>query len=371
MTIPLARPDITTVEMQRVLSVLQTPFLSLGPELPAFEEELATCAGVPFAVATNSGTSALHLAMAGLKLSKGDEVITTPFSFVASANCILFQNATPVFADIDPFTLALDPDKAEEKITCRTKAILAVDVFGHPADWDRLEALAKKYRLALVEDSAEAIGSQYRGRPAGSFGDAAIFAFYPNKQITTGEGGVLLTKDPDIASLARTMRNQGRSDRNGWLEHTQLGYNYRISEINCALGRAQLGRLQEILSKRDRVARFYYQALAGFPEIERPFVAEDIRMSWFVYVVRLAPGSSSSQRDVVIQYMADHGIQCNFYFPCIHLMAHYRSFGFREGDFPVAEDASARGLALPFYGALTETDVDFVVSHLKDAISAL
>ncbi len=372
MKVPLARPDITDLERQYVLRVLESPFLSLGPELPAFEEELASQAGVPFAVATNSGTSALHLATAALDLGPEDEVITTPFSFIASANCILFQGAQPVFADIDPFTLALDPDRAEECITPKTKAILAVDVFGHPAPWDRLEALAARYNLALIEDAAEAIGSKYQGRSAGSFGDAAIFAFYPNKQITTGEGGVLLTKDPDLARIARSLRNQGRSEGNGWLHHERLGYNYRLSDIHCALGRAQLQRLPEILASRERVASHYQQALADLPEIERPSVAENISMSWFVYVVRLASGYTAAHRDRLLQLLRDQGIECGNYFPCIHLEPFYRSrFGYREGDYPIAEEISGRTVALPFHGGLGGDEIEYVVSGLKRALASL
>jgi perosamine synthetase len=370
--IPLARPDITDLERRAVMRVLETPVLSIGPEIVGFEKELAAQAGVAHAVAVNSGTSALHLIMASLGIGPGDEVVTTPFSFVASSNCILFQGATPVFADIDPLTLALDPARVEERITPRTKAVLAVDVFGHPADWDALEALARRHGLALVEDSAESIGARYRGRPAGGFGDAAIFAFYPNKQITTGEGGAVVTDRQDIADLARSLRNQGRGAGAGWLHHERLGYNFRISEMNCALGRAQLSRLDEILAARERVAQTYNRVLANVPGVQTPFVADDVSMSWFVYVVRLAEGYTAAERDRVMDHLRANGIGCNNYFPCIHLEPFYRAgWGFQEGDFPIAESISGRCIALPFFGALTEEDIEHVAFRLDEALRGL
>lgn len=373
MKVPLSRPDITELEREAVLRVLETSTLSLGPEVSAFEEELAACAGVRHAVVVNSGTSALHLAVAALGLGPGDEVITTPFSFVASANCILFEGATPVFADIDPRTLSLEPRRVEERITEDTKAILAVDVFGHPALWEQLDDLADRYGLALIEDSAEAIGATYRDRPAGSFGDAAIFAFYPNKQITTGEGGALLTQQAEIAQVARSMRNQGRSENGGgWLSHERLGYNYRLSDINCALGRAQLRRLPELLDARAQVADWYSRALAGIPEIETQIVADDVTMSWFVYVIRLSRGYATAQRDRVLDFLEERGIGCNKYFPPIHLTSFYQDrFGYQEGDYPVTESVASRSIALPFFGGLKEDEVHYVVSILKDAVASL
>ena len=367
--IPLAQPDITDVERASVMRVLNTPQLSLGPELDAFETELAAYAGVRHAVAVNSGTSALHLVMASLGIGPGDEVITTPFSFVASSNCILFQGATPVFADIDPNTLALDPEATERAITPRTRAIIAVDVFGHPAHWDAFEAIAGKRGLDLVEDSAESIGAQYKGRNAGTFGDAAIFAFYPNKQMTTGEGGAVITDRDDIARFARSVRNQGRGDDNQWLHHERLGYNYRISEINCALGRAQLSRLPDMLSRRAAVARQYTELLAGLPGVQAPSVADDILMSWFVYVVRLTGEADAVRRNRILDHLKGLGIGCSNYFPCIHLEPFYRQrFGFREGAYPVAEDISARTIALPFHPGLRADEVEYVVECLREAI---
>ena len=370
-SIPLSRPDITEHEIQAVVEVLRTPWLSLGPKLQAFEQRMAAYAGVPYAVAVNSGTSALHLAVKALGIGEGDEVITTPFSFIASANCILFERARPVFVDIDPHTLNIDVNRIEDAITPRTKAILAVDVFGHPAEWEVLEDIAQRHGLFLIEDSAEALGAVYKGRKAGSFGDAAVFAFYPNKQITTGEGGVLLTRHEGVARLARSLRNQGRGEDAQWLQHVRVGYNYRLSDINCALGLAQMDRLDEILQKRDRVAAWYNERLQPLEEkglLQRPYVAPHVRMSWFVYVVRLAPAFAGEKRDAVIQALRDRGIQCGNYFPPIHLQPPYRALGYTPGDFPITEDVASRTLALPFYANLSEEEVDLVVHHLWEIL---
>ncbi|MBI4219101.1 MAG: DegT/DnrJ/EryC1/StrS family aminotransferase [Chloroflexi bacterium] len=370
--IPLARPDITEAERARVNRVLESPYLSLGPEVQGFESDLARCAGLAHAIATNSGTSALHLAMLALGIGPGDEVITTPFSFIASSNCILYVGARPVFADIDPHTLTIDPAAIDERITPRTKAVLAVDVFGHPADWDRLQEIAGRRGLALVEDAAEALGASYKGRPAGSFGDLSVFAFYPNKQITTGEGGALLTNNPFIARDARSRRNQGRGADGRWLRHERLGYNYRLSDINCALGRAQLERLPEILAARERVALRYNRLLEEVPEIERPFAAEHVAISWFVYVVRLRPGYTRAQRDRVMGHLRARGIAAGDYFPCIHLEPVYRNdLGYREGQYPVSEDISSRSFALPFFSRLSDEEAREVVDCLKEAVAAV
>jgi perosamine synthetase len=370
--VPLSRPDITDLERQAVLRVMESPVLSIGPELERFESMLAECAGVAHAKAVNSGTSALHIAALALGIGPGDEVITTPFSFIASANCILFAGATPVFADIDPMTLCIDSDDVERRITDRTKAVLAVDVFGHPADWERLEAVAERHGLGLIEDSAESIGSGYRGRKAGSFGDAAVFAFYPNKQMTTGEGGALLTDRDDVAELAQSLRNQGRSAGSAWLAHARLGFNYRLSEINAALGCAQVQRLPELISNRSRVARRYNELLGEFPEIETQHVAPGVDMSWFVYVVRLTAGYTRSQRDALLKTLRQRGIGCSNYFPCIHLEPIYREMlGYGPGDFPVAEDISDRSIALPFFGRMTDEQQVRVVGELREAIAHL
>lgn len=372
MNIPLAQPDITDLEKRYVLDVLSTPNLSLGPKVAEFEEALADRAGVKHAVAVNSGTSALHLIVQALGIGPGDEVITTPFSFVASSNCILFEKAKPVFVDIDPMTLNIDPSQVENAITARTKAILGVDVFGQPADWDALRRVAVQHDLLLIEDSAEAIGAEYKGRRAGGLGDAGIFSFYPNKQVTTGEGGAVLTDDEAIARFCRSVRNQGRSEHAEWLEHERLGYNYRISDINCALGLAQMQRLDEILAARARVADMYNQRLAHISGVTIPYVAPEVKMSWFVYVIRLAEEYQQEHRDHLIKSLRQEGIGCRDYFPTIHLSTLYRQlFGYSEGAFPVTESVAARTIALPFHNRLSEKEVDEVVSTLGRLMAQL
>jgi len=376
--VPLSYPDITDLERKYVMEVLNTPNLSLGPKLQEFEEKITRYAGTKYAVAVNSGTSALHLIIKSLGIGEGDEVITTPFSFVASANCILFERAKPVFVDIDPNTLNIDVQKVEEKVKeliarySSLKAILAVDVFGHPAEWDILQEISSKYNLRLMEDSAEALGAEYKGRKAGSLGEAGIFAFYPNKQITTGEGGVILTNNEEIAKLCRSLRNQGRDENGGWLEHQRLGYNYRLSDINCALGIAQVERIDEILNKREKVAQMYNEQLKDIKEIEIPYVSPNIKMSWFVYVIRLSKKYTRQDRDTILQKLREKGIGCSNYFSPIHLQPFYRKqFGYKEGDFPITEYVSARTIALPFYGNLTEKDIDYVVENFKYILKAI
>lgn len=370
--IPLARPDITEREIEAVCSVLRTFRLSLGPKLEEFEGKIAEYAGVRRAIAVNSGTSALHLIIRALGIKDGDEVITTAFSFIASANCILFEGARPVFVDIDPQTLNIDPDGIEEKITKRTKAILAVDVFGQPADWDRLQRIADDYGLKLIEDSAEALGAECKGRRAGSFGDMGVFAFYPNKQITTGEGGIILTDNEEMAKLCRSMRNQGRGEGSEWLHHERLGYNYRLSEINCALGIVQLERIEEILAKRDRVAQAYNRRLKKLEGVEIPYISpRTTRMSWFVYVVRLSDEYSGEDRDRVLQELRRRGIGCRNYFSPIHLQPFYREmFGYKEGDFPITERVAKATVALPFYGDLEEEKIDYICAALREILAS-
>jgi len=370
MNIPLSKPWVTEEDIKAVEEVLRTPYLSLGPKLKEFESMLAGIAKRKYAVAVNSGTSALHLIIRSLGIKDGDEVITTPFSFVASSNCVLFERAKPVFVDIDPKTYNINPDLIEERITEKTKAILAVDVFGQPADWDKLTVIAKKHNLYLIEDSAEAIGSEYKGRPAGSFGVASVFAFYPNKQITTCEGGVLLTDDENIYKLSRSMRNQGRGEDESWLHHTRLGYNYRISDINCALGISQLKRLEKIIEMRDNVAKIYTQKLSEVEEIITPYVHPDTtKMSWFVYVIRLADRFGNVHRDQIIKELGNRQIQTRNYFEAIHLEPFYvEQFGYKKGDFPVTEFVSERTIALPFYTTISEEEIDYVVKNLKEVI---
>lgn len=370
MNIPLSNPDITNKEIEAVVSVLRTPDLSLGPKLREFEGIFADYLGVKHAIAINSGTSGLHLCMRALDIKDGDEVITTPFSFIASANCILFERARPVFVDIDPLTLNLDERLIEKKITKKTKAILPVHIFGNPCPMKKIKTLAQKYKLAVIEDACEAVGAEIDGQKAGSFGDCSVIAFYPNKQMTTGEGGMIATDNDQIAALARSMRNQGRDEGMGWLAHNRLGYNYRLSDINCALGIAQLRRISSMLKKRQRVAECYAKKMAGIAElILPPESIEGTKRSWFVYVVRLAENFSITQRDQIIRNLRKKGIGCNAYFPPIHLQPFYRSkYGYKKGDFPITETVADRTIALPFFNRLKEEEIDLVVRSLKDSI---
>ena len=367
--IPLAKSDIVESDVKAVLEVLRSSTLALGPKLDAFEKNIAEYVGVRHAVATNSGTSALHLILRALGIGSGDEVITTPFSFIASSNCILFERARPVFVDIDPNTLCIDPNQIEAAITPKTKAIIAVDVFGHPADWPALERIAHRHDLVLIDDSAEALGSELGGRRCGSSGDAGVFGFYPNKQITTGEGGVMLTNDTHIAALCRSMRNQGRGEENEWLKHVRLGYNYRMDEMSAALGLSQLSRIEEIIAARKQVADWYAAALKKVNGVEAPYVGSGVKMSWFVYVVRLSDAFSRTDRDRVMRGLRDAGIECRDYFSPIHLQPFYReSLGTKEGDFPVTESVAARTIALPFYNRLEKRQVEYVVDVLANVV---
>ncbi len=370
--IPLSRPDITEDDIAAVVNVLRTPTLSLGPQLQLFEERIAAFVGARHAVAVNSGTSALHLCMRALGIGEGDEVITTPFSFIASANCILFEKAVPRFVDIEPQTLCLDPALVEAAITPRTKAILAVDVFGYLCDWDALRAIADRHDLALIEDSCEALGSSRDGRHAGTFGDCGTFAFYPNKQMTTGEGGVIVTDRPEIASLARSMRNQGRGEGNAWLQHERLGFNYRMSDINCALGTSQLQRLPTFLSMRAQVAAWYTEELQALADlVHAPVMQPGVDISWFVYVVRLADRFTRADRDRALAALRERGIGCNNYFPPIHLQPFYRELlGTKEGDFPVTEGVSDHTMALPFHNHLSKQEIQRVCATLREILHA-
>lgn len=359
--IPLSQPDITDLERKAVLEVLETPCLSLGPKAEEFERNIAEYAGREYAVAVNSGTSALHLIIRALGIKENDEVITSPFSFISSSNCLLYERAKPVFVDIDPKTLNIGPLKIEEKITEKTKAILGVDVFSLSADWDKLEEISKKHNLLLIEDSAEALGSEYKGKKCGSFGRASIFSFYPNKQITTaGEGGVILTDDQEIADLCYSMRNQGRDKK--WLEHVRLGYNYRMPEVCATMGIVQMKRIDEILAKRNKVASLYNEKLKETKGIELP----ESSGSWFVYVIKL---DKKYERDKIIRQMAEKGIQCSDYFHPIHLQPFYKElFNYKQGDFPISEDVSQRTLALPFYSNLSEKEIDFIKETLENIL---
>ncbi len=375
MPLPLSQPDLTDAEITAVLEVLRSPRLALGPKVTAFEQALADYSGCRFGVAVNSGTSALHLIVRALGIGEGDEVLTTPFSFVASANCILFERAVPVFVDIDPITLNLDVDRVEAAITPRTRAILAVDIFGRPADWARLQEISRRHGLLLIEDSCEAIGARYRQPDGawarcGSLADAGCFAFYPNKQMTTGEGGMIVTDNEETARLCRSMSNQGRDEGAGWLQHARLGYNYRLSDLNCALGIAQLQRLPEMLAARAQVATWYNEALADLPQIETPAEREGEEISWFVYVVRLTEGHTRADRDAVLAHLRAREIGCSDYFTPIHLQPYLREqLSHAPGDFPVTESVSARTVALPFYNRLTREQVAEVSAALQEGLA--
>jgi perosamine synthetase len=367
--IALARPYVTQAEIDAVAAVLRTPHLSMGPKVAEFEAAFAQVCGTRHAIACANGTAGLHLLMLDAGVGPGDEVITTPFSFIASSNCILMAGGTPVFVDIDPETWNIAPGRIEAAITPRTKVLLPVDVFGQAADMDAIRHIAQKHDLSVIEDSCEALGGQYKGRPAGSLGDAGVFGFYPNKQITTGEGGMIVTDDDRLAGLCRSLRNQGRDPDSGWLGHVRLGYNYRLSDIHCALGLAQLHRLSEILAVRDRVAGWYRERLAGDGRIRLQRIHPHVRMSWFVFVIRLDDAFGPADRDRILEGLRSRGIECGNYFPAIHLQPFYvERFGFRSGMFPVCEALSARTIALPFHHELNEADVDFVCQELKNQL---
>ncbi|MGP1271748.1 MAG: DegT/DnrJ/EryC1/StrS family aminotransferase [Phycisphaerales bacterium] len=376
--IPLSKPDITDSERGLVDQVLRSGRLALGPMTERFEALVAHRAGCAHGVAMNSGTSALHVVMMALGLGPGDEVITTPLSFIASANPILYVGATPVFVDICPKTLNMDPAQVEAAITPRTRAIMAVEAFGNPAYMDRYAQIAAKHEIPLIEDSCEALGASVAGRPCGSFGIAGAFGFYPNKQITTGEGGMLVTDNTSLADTARSLRNQGRdsfptADRGtehqrlgAWLEHHRLGYNFRMSEVSAAIGIAQMQRFDEIIERRQLAATLYIERLAGNEQVILPTVMPGSVPSWFVFVIRLAAGYTAEERDRVIAGLRNHEVGAAPYFPCIHLQPFYRQrFGFAPGRFPIAESISNRTIALPFYGGLTAREVDLVSQTLE------
>lgn len=422
--IRLAMPDVDAWGCKFILKVIQSPNLSLGPMLGEFEKKMAHYLGAKYAVAVNSGTSALHLCIRALNINEGDKVFTSPFSFIASANCMLFERAFPVFVDIDENSLNIDAGKLEDAIKHeknsrkKLKAILPVHVFGRPCELDDLLDIVKKYHLKLIEDACEAIGAEYLSssqlvahssketanstkqkahgskvkktessdsktqevnskqikankvwKKVGTFGDCGVFAFYPNKQITTGEGGMIVTNNKKIAYLCKSMRNQGRSDNGEWLQHDRLGYNYRISDINCALGIAQLSRIDEILSKRANVAKWYGRKLVEIDELILPCGGQKKKISWFVYVVRLLDRFSRKDRDQILSKLSKKGIGCSNYFAPIHLQPFYRKmFGYKQGDFPITEKVSERTVALPFFNNLKEEQVDFVCKTLKQIL---
>ncbi len=369
-TIPLARPNITQAEIDAVSEVLRTPNLSLGPKLPEFEQAFASYCGTRYAAACSSGTAALHLLLEAMGVGAGDEVITTPFSFIATANCALMVGAKPVFVDVDPRTWNIDPAQIEPAVTSQTKVIIPVDVFGTTAEMDTIEEIADRHGLKVIEDSCEALSSTYQGKPAGSFGDAGVFGFYPNKQITTGEGGMIVTDDEALADRCRSLRNQGRDGQGGWLAHQRMGYNFRLSDIACALGLAQLARIEEIRTARNQVVTWYRRRLAEEARVVLQQVPEGVDPCWFVFVVRLSDAYGVEQRDRILTGLRERGVECSNYFVPIHLQPFYvERFGFKTGDFPVCEALASNTVALPLHHELTEQDVDYVCQNLKELLT--
>jgi perosamine synthetase len=366
-TIPLSSPWLDEREEELVGEVLRSGRLSLGPTIDRFEEEFAALVGAPFAAAVSSGTAGLHLLCITAGVSAGDEVVTSPYSFVASANCAIYEGATPVFADIDPRTLNLSPAAVEAALTDRTRAVIAVDIYGYPCELDELRALCDDRGVALIEDACEALGARYKRGTIGSQGPPASFAFYPNKQITTGEGGMVTTHSEREWRLLRSLRNQGRADSGGWLEHARLGFNYRIDDIRAAIGLAQLEKLDDILAARSAVAARYGELLADIPELELPCADDaDHERSWFVYVVALPRGTD---REAVVAALTDRGVQTARYLPCIHLQPYMQErYGYRVGLCPVAEDVASRTLALPFHARLADDDQAYVAEALRTAL---
>lgn len=391
--VPMSSPDLSDVERQAVAAVLNTPILSMGKEIPAFEAAFQELTGRQHAIAVNSGTAGLHLCVraAGIGINDGqagDLVITTPFSFVASTNVLLYEQATPVYVDVDPLTGNINPAMTIEAIQDlvaggsaarrwlprwgwkeggQLKAILPVDVFGQPADMDPLLQAARPYGLKVIEDSCEALGATYKNRPAGTLGDMGVFAFYPNKQITTGEGGLIVTDDPQVAAYMRAMRNQGRAPGDTWLDHTYLGYNYRLDEMSAALGRIQIQRLEQFIAQRQQVVNWYNERLSRIPEIELPIVVpHTTRMSWFVYVIRFRQGID---RDQVARRLHELGIPARPYFVPIHMQPYMvERFGYQAEDYPVTADLGRRSLAIPFSSVMSEAQVEHVCMALKKAI---
>ena len=363
--IPLARPDIGPREEELVLEVLRSGTLSLGPMGRRFEEAFAAYVGTAYAAAVANGTAGLHLAVRMAGVGPGDEVITSPYSFVASANCALYEGATPVFADIDARTLNLDPAAVEAAITPRTRAIVAVHIFGLPCDIEAINEIASRHGLAVIEDAAEAVGARRRGRLVGTHGNPAIFAFYPNKQMTTGEGGMITTDDPDVYRQVKSLANQGRADSGGWLEHDRLGWNYRLDDVSAAIGLAQVERLDEILARRAAVAERYDRLLSTVPGVTTPAKVDGDERSWFVYPVLVDAGVD---RNAVLAALQAEGVSSKPYLPAIHLQPLYRARGHREGELPVCEAMAARSLSLPFFGALAEEDQERVAETLRRAV---
>ncbi len=366
--IPLSAPDVDENDIAAVTAVLRTSQLSLGPQLAAFESEFAANIGTQHAVAVNSGTSGLQLCLRAIGIQPGDEVLVPSYTFIAAANVIRLEHALPVFVDVDAGSLNMDPERARAAITPKTRAMMIVHTFGRPAALDQLMAVAEERGLRVIEDACEAIGADFRGRRVGSFGDAGVFAFYPNKQITTGEGGMIVTNDLAIARRVRSLRNQGRTDSGDWLDHAEPGFNYRLSEMNCALGRSQLCRIEEILEQRAQVAAWYDEYLRDEPHVIVPELRiPEGRASWFVYVVRLSDAFRREERDRVVERMMERGIACGRYFPPIHQQPAYSGWTLRQA-LPVTESVGGRCVALPFFNRLTKSQVQEVSETLLAVI---
>ncbi|MBI5404105.1 MAG: DegT/DnrJ/EryC1/StrS aminotransferase family protein [Ignavibacteriae bacterium] len=372
--IPLSNPDITDSEKSAVCEVLNTNHLSSGPKISEFEKEIREFTGVKYAISMSSGTAVLHTIIRSLGIKKGDFILTTSFSFISSSNCLLFEDARPIFVEIDPDTYNLTPENVEKKyislpnnIKEKTKGILYVDTFGNPADGEGFEELGKKYNLFVIEDSAEALGSSINNRKCGSFGNAALFAFYPNKQITTGEGGILLCNDKRISEFAKSFRNLGRIEINDVTLFERLGYNYRMSDINASLGIAQMSRINELISKRRNVKKIYdnyFEQLFLKKVLFPQKILGNVFFNPFVYVIRLSKDFDSFCRNNIIEELKAKGIQCKAYFPPIHLQNHFKKFGWRKNDFPVTESISDRTIALPFYNNLSEEKIEYIYNTI-------
>lgn len=362
--IPLAKPYITKKEEKYILDVLRSGNLSLGPKYKEFEKKFAKFIGTKYACAVSSGTAGLHLALIAANIKRGDEIITTPFSFVASANAILYVGAKPIFVDIEPVTYNIDPAKIEEKITKKTKAILVVHIFGQPCEMDPILKIAKKHKLKIIEDACESLGAKYKGKNVGTFGESAVFAFYPNKQITTGEGGMIVTDSRKIYDLCCSLRNQGRAENMQWLDHERLGYNYRMDEMSAALGVAQMEKINFLIKERQKIANLYNKYLSRYSNfIQIPIVKKNRTHTYFVYVARLK--NSKIKRDKIIVQLQKEGIYTKAYLPSIHLFSFYKKmFGYKKGDFPVSEAVSDSSLALPIYIGLKEKDIKFICPKL-------
>jgi perosamine synthetase len=371
--IPLSRPEISEEDIQAVVAVLRSSRLSLGPKLQEFESALASFVSARYAIAVSSGTAGLHLCMEAAGIRPGDEVITSPFSFVASANCILYVGAKPVFVDIDPCSLNLDVTQVADKIREGTKVLLPIHVFGRPCEMTPLLEMGRAHGLFVLEDACEAVGAQYKGKAAGTLGHAGVFAFYPNKQITTGEGGMIVTGDEEFALICRSLRNQGRGLGSGWLEHVRLGYNFRMTEMQAALGLSQLRRISEFMARRAQVAAWYHEFLKDCKAIRLP--AEPpvhITVSWFVYVVILRDEFTAEERNRVLAELHQRRIECSNYFPPIHLQPYFRErFGYRPGHFPVTERVASRTIALPFHSRLSRQEVERVASTFRSVLGSL